>query len=68
MEREGKERAMDERDVDHTKTNTDANTHIPSSDPEGDFIEAIGRQHSPETAARIIKEHMGDWKGGVKKK
>ncbi|KAL8796794.1 MAG: hypothetical protein Q9195_000877 [Heterodermia aff. obscurata] len=37
-------------------------------DPEGDFIEAIGRQHSPETAARIIKEHMGDWKGGVKKK
>ena len=36
-------------------------------DPEGDFVEAIGRQHSPETAARIISEHMGDWDGGRKK-
>ncbi|MCJ1480430.1 Cu-binding protein [Schaereria dolodes] len=32
-------------------------------DPEGDFIEAIGRQHSAEKAAQIIIEHMGDWKG-----
>jgi protein SCO1/2 len=32
-------------------------------DPEGDFVEAIGRQHSPETAARIILDHVGDWKG-----
>ncbi|QSZ32425.1 hypothetical protein DSL72_001999 [Monilinia vaccinii-corymbosi] len=31
-------------------------------DPEGDFVEAIGRQHSPEQAARIIGEHIGDWK------
>ncbi|KAK6603573.1 sco1 domain-containing protein [Botrytis cinerea] len=31
-------------------------------DPEGDFVEAIGRQHSPEQAARIIQEHVGDWK------
>jgi protein SCO1 len=31
-------------------------------DPEGDFVEAIGRQHSPEQAAAIIKAHMGDWK------
>jgi len=30
-------------------------------------VEAIGRQHSAEAAARIIKEHMRDWKGGVKK-
>ena len=30
-------------------------------DPEGDFIEAIGRQHSPESAARVILEHIGDW-------
>ncbi|SLM38039.1 protein sco1 [Lasallia pustulata] len=36
-------------------------------DPEGDFVEAIGRQHSAEQAARIIKEHMGDWRDGVKK-
>ncbi|CAD6446123.1 32842bd1-5ffd-43e4-bdae-be39f8ed4b5e [Sclerotinia trifoliorum] len=31
-------------------------------DPEGDFVEAIGRQHSPEQAAGIIGEHIGDWK------
>ncbi|RDW61299.1 thioredoxin-like protein [Coleophoma crateriformis] len=31
-------------------------------DPEGDFVEAIGRQHSPEQAARIILAHVGDWK------
>lgn len=37
------------------------------TDPDGDFVEAIGRQHSPEAAARIIKEHMSDWKGGVKR-
>lgn len=32
-------------------------------DPEGDFVEAIGRQHSPEAAAAIIRGHVGDWKG-----
>lgn len=37
-----------------------------SVDPEGDFIEAIGRQHSAAKAARIIKEHMSDWKDGKK--
>ncbi|MCJ1423364.1 Cu-binding protein [Sticta canariensis] len=37
-----------------------------SADPEGDFIEAIGRQHSAEKAARIIREHMSDWKDGKK--
>jgi protein SCO1/2 len=31
-------------------------------DPDGDFVEAIGKQHSPEQAAAIIKAHMGDWK------
>ena len=36
-------------------------------DPEGDFVEAIGRQHAAEVAARIIVEHMGDWKGVVKR-
>lgn len=36
-------------------------------DPEGDFIEAIGRQHSAESAAQIIREHMSDWKNGKKR-
>jgi protein SCO1 len=31
-------------------------------DPEGDFVEALGRQHSPEEAAAIITAHMRDWK------
>ena len=30
-------------------------------DPEGDFVEAIGRQHSPEQAAGLIRAHIGDW-------
>ena len=37
------------------------------TDPEGDFVEAIGRQHSAERAAKIIVEHMKDWKGGAKR-
>lgn len=32
-------------------------------DPDGDFVEALGRQHSPDQAATIIKDHMKDWKG-----
>ncbi|KAI9767348.1 MAG: Cu-binding protein [Geoglossum simile] len=32
-------------------------------DPEGDFVEAIGRQHSPQQAAKIITDHIGDWRG-----
>ncbi|RYP07136.1 hypothetical protein DL764_002683 [Monosporascus ibericus] len=35
-------------------------------DPEGDFVEALGRQHSPEQAARIILDHMKDWRGSLK--
>ncbi|RYP27530.1 hypothetical protein DL767_007646 [Monosporascus sp. MG133] len=35
-------------------------------DPDGDFVEALGRQHSPEQAARIILDHMGDWSGSLK--
>ncbi|KAE8443098.1 hypothetical protein EG329_002342 [Mollisiaceae sp. DMI_Dod_QoI] len=31
-------------------------------DPEGDFVEAIGRQYSPEQASMVILEHVGDWK------
>lgn len=36
-------------------------------DPEGDFVEAIGRQHSPKQAAKIILDHMRDWKGTIDK-
>ncbi|KAI1114083.1 SCO1/SenC-domain-containing protein [Nemania sp. NC0429] len=31
-------------------------------DPEGDFVEALGRQHSPQQAAKVILEHVKDWK------
>ncbi|KAI0886143.1 SCO1 protein [Annulohypoxylon maeteangense] len=36
-------------------------------DPEGDFVEALGRQHSPEQAAKVILDHMNDWKGSWRK-
>jgi protein SCO1/2 len=32
-------------------------------DPDGDFVEALGRQHSPEEAAKVIVSHMRDWVG-----
>ncbi|KAK4168605.1 SCO1/SenC-domain-containing protein [Cladorrhinum sp. PSN259] len=35
-------------------------------DPEGDFVEALGRQHSPDQAAKVILDHMKDWKGRTK--
>ncbi|KAG5924783.1 hypothetical protein E4U53_003383 [Claviceps sorghi] len=31
-------------------------------DPDGDFVEALGRQHSPEQGAQLILDHMKDWK------
>ncbi|KAK5221698.1 Cu-binding protein [Exophiala xenobiotica] len=31
-------------------------------DPEGDFVECIGRQDTPESAAAIVLEHIRDWK------
>ncbi|KAL9621725.1 MAG: hypothetical protein Q9160_003843 [Pyrenula sp. 1 TL-2023] len=30
-------------------------------DPEGDFVECIGRQNSAEEAAKIILQHVRDW-------
>lgn len=30
-------------------------------DPEGDFVEALGRQHSPDQAAKLVLDHMKDW-------
>lgn len=35
-------------------------------DPEGDFVEALGRQHSPDEAAKVILDHMKDWKGQLR--
>ena len=37
------------------------------TDPEGDFVEAIGRQFSADEAARVIVDHIGDWKGKLNK-
>ncbi|KAI0204277.1 SCO1/SenC-domain-containing protein [Astrocystis sublimbata] len=31
-------------------------------DPEGDFVEALGRQHSPQQAATVILDHVKDWR------
>jgi len=36
-------------------------------DPDGDFVEAIGRQHSPQRAAEIILSHIKDWRGKLDK-
>ncbi|KAK1780522.1 SCO1/SenC-domain-containing protein [Copromyces sp. CBS 386.78] len=36
-------------------------------DPEGDFVEALGRQHSPDQAAKVILDHMKDWHGKWRK-
>ncbi|KAH7198059.1 SCO1/SenC-domain-containing protein [Fusarium flagelliforme] len=30
-------------------------------DPDGDFVEALGRQHSPQQASAIILDHIKDW-------
>jgi protein SCO1 len=37
-------------------------------DPDGDFVEALGRQHSPDAAAEVILGHMKDWRGSLKAK
>lgn len=34
-----------------------------AADPEGDFIEVIGRQHTATAGAKIITDHIGDWEG-----
>ncbi|EAQ89691.1 hypothetical protein CHGG_06310 [Chaetomium globosum CBS 148.51] len=36
-------------------------------DPEGDFVEALGRQHSPDQAAKVILDHMKEWRGPLKR-
>ncbi|KAK3625227.1 Cu-binding protein [Elasticomyces elasticus] len=36
-------------------------------DPEGDFVEAIGRNFSVDAAAKVINDHIADWKGKIDK-
>jgi len=38
------------------------------ADPEGDFVEAIGRNFTSEQAAKVISDHISDWKGPLNKK
>ncbi|KAF2273659.1 mitochondrial metallochaperone Sco1 [Westerdykella ornata] len=37
-------------------------------DPEGDFVEAIGRNFTADQAAKVISDHIKDWEGPLKKK
>ncbi|KAF2208225.1 hypothetical protein CERZMDRAFT_114742 [Cercospora zeae-maydis SCOH1-5] len=34
-------------------------------DPEGDFVEAIGRNFTVDAAAKVISDHISDWKGKI---
>jgi protein SCO1/2 len=36
-------------------------------DPEGDFVEAIGRNFTADQAARIMIDHIKDWEKPLKK-
>jgi hypothetical protein len=36
-------------------------------DPEGDFVEAIGRNFTVEQASKVINDHIADWRGPIKK-
>jgi protein SCO1/2 len=38
------------------------------ADPEGDFVEAIGRNFTADQAAKVISDHIKDWQGPLKKK
>lgn len=37
------------------------------TDPEGDFVEAIGRNFTADQAARVISDHIKDWEKPLKK-
>lgn len=37
------------------------------ADPDGDFVEALGRHLSPADCTRIIEGHLKDWKGEIDK-
>ncbi|KAI9719199.1 MAG: Cu-binding protein [Chrysothrix sp. TS-e1954] len=34
-------------------------------DPDGEFIEVIGREHSANRGAKVITDHIGDWEGSI---
>lgn len=36
-------------------------------DPDGDFVEAIGRNFTVNAAAKVINDHIADWKGKIDK-
>lgn len=36
-------------------------------DPEGDFVEAIGRNFTVDAAAKVINDHVADWKGKIER-
>ncbi|KAF2460449.1 SCO1/SenC-domain-containing protein [Lineolata rhizophorae] len=36
-------------------------------DPEGDFVEVLGRNFTAEQAAKVIMDHIKDWKGPLDK-
>lgn len=42
-------------------------TLTPYTDPEGDFIEVVGRQHTASQGSKIISDHIGDWEGPIDK-
>lgn len=37
------------------------------ADPEGDFVEAIGRNFTADQAAKVIADHVKDWEKPLKK-
>jgi len=37
-------------------------------DPDGDFVEAIGRNFTAEQAAKVIRDHVNDWTGPLDRK
>jgi protein SCO1/2 len=39
-----------------------------SVDPEGDFVEAIGRNFTAEQASKVIRDHVKDWTGPLDRK
>lgn len=35
------------------------------ADPDGDFIEVIGREHTADKGAKLVTDHIGDWEGPI---
>lgn len=41
------------------------NADVWNLDPEGDFVEAIGRNFTVDQAAKVINDHIADWRGKI---